>query len=159
MMNEMQFVSEGAAAEVSPPAHITIREMTLDDYDEVAGLWQNTPGVYFGEADSRENLQKYWARNPGLSLVARDGKQLVGAVIGGHDGRRGTLHHLAIAASHQRRGIGKALIDCCLQKFREQGINRFSVMVYSDNEDGKNFWKSLDWEEGTRVAVMWKSDD
>jgi ribosomal protein S18 acetylase RimI-like enzyme len=145
-------------AAVSSFEGLTIREMTRDDYDEVAALWQNTPGIYFGEADSRENLQKYWARNPGLSLVARDGEQLVGAVIGGHDGRRGTLHHLAIAATHQRRGIGKALVACCLQKFREAGINRFSVMVYSDNEDGKNFWKSLGWEEGTRVAVMWKSD-
>ncbi len=86
-----------------------IDEMTFEALDEVLALWQATEGVGLSEGDTKDELAAYLLRNPGLSLVAcRDGR-IVGAVLCGHDGRRGCLYHLAVAIPHRHLGIGRAL--------------------------------------------------
>ena len=85
--------------------------MTLADYEEVLRLWQNTEGVGLNESDTRPAIASYLKRNRGMSFVAREGKQIVGAVLCGHDGRRGTLYHLAIAPTHRRAGLGTKLVE------------------------------------------------
>ncbi|TLN13669.1 N-acetyltransferase, partial [bacterium] len=76
---------------------IEYRPMTIDDYDEIIELWKTTEGVGLSDADSRRGINLFLQRNPNLSVVARDEDKLVGAVLCGHDGRRGYLHHLAVA--------------------------------------------------------------
>ena len=80
---------------------VSIREMTIDDYDEVFALWQVSEGVGLSTADERDEIAIYLHRNPGTSFVALDGGQLVAAVLCGHDGRRGYIHHLAVKKSHR----------------------------------------------------------
>src|SRR5439155_1555746 len=98
-----------------PLAFTTIPEMTEivpfqpSDYDDAMALWRQTEGLALRGADSREAVLHYLKRNPGTSFVARERRTLLGAVLGGHDGRRGYLHHLAVAPSHRRRGVGRAL--------------------------------------------------
>ncbi|MCB0153428.1 MAG: GNAT family N-acetyltransferase, partial [Anaerolineae bacterium] len=82
---------------------MTIREMTPQDLAQVLVLWQQAEGVGLSEADSPDRLTRFLEHNPGLSFVAINGNQLVGAVLGGHDGRRGYIHHLAVAANERRR--------------------------------------------------------
>ncbi len=81
------------------------------DYEEAIALWQRTEGVTLRSADSSEAVLRYLKRNPGSSFVAREHDTLVAAVLGGHDGRRGYLHHLAVAPTHRGRGIGRALAE------------------------------------------------
>ena len=64
-------------------------EMTVLDYPDVFALWQNSKGIGLSGADTLEAISTYLARNPGHSFVARHQAQLVGAVLCGHDGRRG----------------------------------------------------------------------
>src|SRR6516164_621735 len=104
------------------PEGIDILPMMLADFEQVIDLWQNTEGVGMNESDSRPNIESYLKRNPGMSFVARNGEQLVGAVLCGHDGRRGYLHHLAVARSHRGRKIGKQLVEACLSRLAADGI-------------------------------------
>ncbi|MBN2004426.1 MAG: GNAT family N-acetyltransferase, partial [Anaerolineae bacterium] len=90
------------------------RTLTLSDYNAVLALWQSSEGVGLSDADSREAIGRYLARNPGLSFTAWDGDELTGAVLCGHDGRRGYVHHLAVKPAHRRQGLGKALAARCL---------------------------------------------
>jgi N-acetylglutamate synthase len=86
--------------------------MTIADYDEVIKLWQNVEGVGLHDyEDSREGISFYLDRNPGLSFVARQAGLLVGAVLCGHDGRRGSINHLAVALEFRMHSIGKMLVD------------------------------------------------
>ena len=91
-----------------------IREMTSEDYDAVYALWQATEGLGLSDADSREAIARYLERNPGLSFIAVENEELLGTVLCGHDGRRGYLHHLAVARSHRGQGLGRRLAQRAL---------------------------------------------
>ena len=75
-------------------------------------LWASIEkGVRLGRSDTPDELQKKLARDPDLFLVAEEDGQIIGTVIGGYDGRRGLLYHLAVAASFRGRGIGSRLME------------------------------------------------
>lgn len=131
-----------------------IREMTIQDYDAVIALWQSADGVGLSDADSREAIGRYLARNPGLSFTAWDGDLLVGAVLCGHDGRRGYVHHLAVRPSHRRKGIGKALATRCLGALAAEGIDKCHLFVFVVNADAIAFWKRVGWTQRVDLDLM-----
>jgi N-acetylglutamate synthase len=136
---------------------IDIRPMTADDYDEVADLWRNTEGIGLDEhVDAREGIAGYLARHPGLSFVARQEGRIVGAVLCGHDGRRGYLHHLAVATARRRKGIGRALVEACLTGLGSAGIPKCNIFLLADNELGKSFWIHNGWNERDDLKVLQK---
>ena len=133
---------------------ITVREFTINDYDAAYALWKVSEGIGLSEADSRDNIASYLARNPGTSFVAEAGGRIVGAVLCGSDGRRGFLHHLAVAEGCRRAGTGRALVQRCLAALRTQGMRKCHIFVIADNEHGKKFWTRVGWEERTTLVVM-----
>ena len=128
------------------------------DYDEVMALWSCTEGLTLREVDSREAIGRYLARNPGLSLVARDDGQLVGAVLTGTDGRRGYRQHLAVAPSHRGRGLGRALAERAVGALRAVGIRKCHLMVRQENADARAFWTRLGWNERADITLMSRAD-
>ena len=131
-----------------------IDELTEADYEPVMALWNSTPGVRATESPGE--FCRILARNPGLSCVARDGEQLVAAILFCHDGRRGYLYHLAVAESHRRQGIARAMVDRCLALLTKLGITRCTLFVVADNEDGAAYWKHTGWRERVDLKAMAK---
>jgi ribosomal protein S18 acetylase RimI-like enzyme len=136
---------------------IEIAPLTPADYDEVMALWRATEGLTLRDADSREAIAGYLERNPALSFVARDGG-VVGAVLGGHDGRRGYLYHLAVAPSHRGRGLGRALAERVMAGLATRGIAKCHILVHADNAAGRAFWARAGWAERTGLVLMSRSD-
>lgn len=85
-----------------------IRVMTIDDYDEVYSLWQTIHGFGIRSIDdSREGVLRFLERNPTTSVVAVEDGKIVGAILCGHDGRRGPRHSRALLhRASRRRGRG-----------------------------------------------------
>ena len=117
--------------------------MTLADYAAVHRLWRLTKGMALGPDDSRAGIRLYLARNPGLCFVAVAEGKIVGAVICGHDGRRGILRHLAVTPKFRRQGIGRALVGKCLSGLEKQGIRKCNIFVMDYNQAGLRWWKNL----------------
>lgn len=132
---------------------ITTRELVIDDYERACALWNEVEGVEICEGDSREEIAGYLARNPGLSRVAEEGETLAGAVLCGHDGRRGFIYHLAVAPAFRGRRVGKLLIDDCLGGLRAAGLQRALILVARDNSLGRAFWLRSGWEELSAIAM------
>ena len=131
-----------------------IVEMTIGDFDEVIAFWKTQAGGGLNESDTREGIASFLSRNPGMSFIVRAGGRVIAAVLGGHDGRRGYLHHLAVAASHRGRGIGRALVRRCIDCFTRDGIARCSVFVYNSNESGHDFWEAMGFAHRADLKLL-----
>ena len=119
-----------------------VRTMEVNDYDEVYALWMDTPNMGLNNLDdSKEGISKYLARNPGTCFVAEKGGNVVGAILSGHDGRRGFIHHTAVAQGEQRSGIGTALVNAVMSAIKCEGINKVALVAFSKNESGNAFWE------------------
>ncbi len=129
------------------PESITIRPLAIADYDAVIALWQQAEGVEVAEGDGREDIAGYLERNPGLSRVAQRDGLIIGAVLCGHDGRRGIIYHLAVATECRGRGVGRQLVNECVEGLRAWGIKRVILLVAKDNSGGREFWLSTGFEE------------
>ena len=126
---------------------MTTRDFVIADYEAAVALWNEVEGVEICEGDSRAELLAYLARNPGLSRVAEEVGRLIGAVLCGHDGRRGWIYHLAVSPSYRGRGIGKLLLEDCVQGLARAGIKRALILVARENPLGFEFWRRNGWEE------------
>jgi N-acetylglutamate synthase len=134
---------------------IEFSAMKIADYEEVAALWRATDGLGLDDdVDSRAGIAAYLARNPGISEVARYANQIVAAVLCGHDGRRGYLHHLAVAVEWRNRGLGRGLVEICLKRLAAQGIRKCNLFLFVDNDLGRAFWKHTGWNERADLKVL-----
>ncbi len=129
------------------------RVMTIDDYSSIIDLWKRSDGVRLRDADSREGIDRYLSRNPGLSFVAQDTGNIIGTIMAGHDGKRGYIQHLSVDVSYRRRGIARELVRLCLEALREDGILKSHLMVLADNDRAKKFWCSLGWLDRKDIAL------
>ena len=84
-------------------------------------------------------------------------KQVVGVILSGHDGRRGFIHHMAVAESHRRQGIASALLDHALTALKEEGINKTALLVFKRNEAGNAFWETKGFTTRNDVAYRNKA--
>jgi putative acetyltransferase len=130
-----------------------VREFQPSDLDGAIELWSRSDGVGLNESDKREALLRFLDRNPGLSAVAVADGRVVGAILCGHDGRRGAVHHLAVEPAYRRRGIGSELVEYCVRRLREGGIPRCNLFLYDDNEAGRGFWEHHGW----RAVDEWRT--
>jgi ribosomal protein S18 acetylase RimI-like enzyme len=133
---------------------IQTREFGIDDYGAAVDLWNRVEGLDVAEGDDRETIRRFLARNPGLSWVATDKSKIIGAVLCGHDGRRGYIYHLAIDPAYERRGLGRRLIHECLAGLKRAGLERANILVAQDNRRGREFWRRCGWEDLDGAAPM-----
>ena len=125
---------------------MTIREMKIEDYDNVFALWKTIKGFGIRSVDdSKEGIERFLKWNPGLSVVAEEEGKIVGAILCGSDGRRGCLYHVCVHKDFRRQGIGKTMVIWCMEKLKELQINKVSLIAFTQNDIGNAFWKEIGW--------------
>lgn len=125
---------------------ILIRVMTIDDYDAVYALWMEIKGFAMRSIDdSKEGIIRFLRRNPTTSMVAVSEGKIVGAILCGHDGRRGCLYHVCVKETYRKQGIGQKMVQACLAALAEEQINKVNLIAFKSNEIGNRFWKGLGW--------------
>jgi len=123
---------------------INIRVMSVADYDSVYTLWNHTPGMGMNAADdSREGIAKYLKRNPTSSFVAEYDDKIIGAIMAGHDGRRGYIYHTAVLPSYRNQGIAGRLVDAAMGALEEEGIHKVALVAFKKNDIGNGFWEHI----------------
>lgn len=123
-----------------------IRVMTPQDYEGVRELWMTITGFGIRSIDdSREGVERFLKRNPTSSVVAIEDSKIVGAILCGHDGRRGCLYHVCVHKDYRMRGIGKAMVVFCMEALKAEQINKVSLIAFTKNDIGNAFWKEIGW--------------
>jgi ribosomal protein S18 acetylase RimI-like enzyme len=131
-----------------------IRQYTTRDCDAVRALWVRA-GLELRPSDTKEELEKKLLRDPELFLVAEDDGEIIGAVIGAFDGRRGFVYHLAVAPERQGEGIGKALMESVGEGLKKLGAIRLLLLVDEDNVSAQDFYRATGFSSN-RMIVMSK---
>lgn len=125
---------------------VIIREMTMEDYNTVYALWMEIHGFGIRSIDdSKEGVERFIRRNPTTSMVATVQEKIVGAILCGHDGRRGCLYHVCVQEKYRKHGIGQQMVRACLIALKEEHINKVNLIAFQKNEVGNRFWQELDW--------------
>ncbi len=129
-------------------ADILLREFRFpDDYLAALALWHNAgPGIHVRRSDEPEEIRKKLERDPDLFLVAEEDQKMVGTVIGGFDGRRGLIYHLAVEPGLRKRGIGTLLMQEVERRLKSKGCIRCYLMVTAENDNAIRFYEAHGWE-------------
>ncbi len=123
-----------------------VREMKIEDYDQVYALWMTVKGFAMRSVDdSREGVERFLLRNPHTSVVACEDGAVVGAILCGHDGRRGCLYHVCVSSAYRRRGIGTAMVVFAMEALKREKISKVSLIAFTVNDGGNAFWKRIGW--------------
>jgi ribosomal protein S18 acetylase RimI-like enzyme len=118
-----------------------------EDYPQVRELWENAgPGLGIGRSDTPEEIAKKSQHDPDLFLIAELDGRVVGTVIGGFDGRRGMVYHLAVEDGLRHQGIGQQLMDELETRLRARGCLKYYLLVKPDNSDAMHFYEQRGWK-------------
>jgi ribosomal protein S18 acetylase RimI-like enzyme len=133
----------------SPPDNLILREFIFpSDYSQVINLWKNAgPGIHLRHSDERDEIAKKLQRDPDLFIVAEINGLIIGSVLGGFDGRRGMVYHLAVADSYREKGIGTVLMNELEKRMKQKGCIRSYLLVTRDNLDAIGFYETIGWDQ------------
>jgi ribosomal protein S18 acetylase RimI-like enzyme len=137
---------------------VQIREFRFpEDYEQVIDLWRSIEkGVHLGRSDTLAEIEKKLSRDPDLFLVAESDSGIVGAVMGGFDGRRGLIYHLAVANSFRGQGIGSGLMEEVESRLRAKGCLKCYLLVTLDNIEVADYYKERGWQRMDQVHLYGK---
>lgn len=125
---------------------MTVRTMTIEDFDQVHALWMTISGFAIRSIDdSREGVERFLRRNPTTSVVAEEDGKIVGSILCGHDGRRGCLYHVCVHKDYRMRGIGKAMVVYAMNALKAEEISKVSLIAFTGNDIGNAFWNRIGW--------------
>lgn len=117
-----------------------------EDYDAAVRLWRSMEkGVRIGASDTPAEIEKKLRRDADLFVVAEADGELIGTVIGGFDGRRGMIYHLAVNTAFRGQGIGEMLMNEVEERLRAKGCRRCYLMVTPDNAEAMHYYEKRGW--------------
>jgi ribosomal protein S18 acetylase RimI-like enzyme len=123
----------------------TIRTATKADITAVLALWRTAksrPSV----TDTEQALNVLLRRDSGALLLAADGAEIVGTLIVGWDGWRGSFYRLAVHPMRRRKGLAVALVGAGEEKLAGMGAVRLTAIVAHDERAAVALWESVGYE-------------
>lgn len=135
-----------------------IRLMTIDDYENLIEMWKQTLNMGLRSLDdSKEGITIFLERNPNTNFVAYEDDKIIGAILSGHDGRRGYIYHTVVLPEYRRTGIASDLVNMVVEALQKEDITRVCLNVMETNEQGKKFWIDKGWEKKDFLGFYSKS--
>jgi ribosomal protein S18 acetylase RimI-like enzyme len=134
---------------------VRIREFRITEYKAVYDLWKGA-GLIIRPGDDLQGIRTKLQRDPDLFLVAEDAGRIVGCILGAWDGRRGWINHLAVAPSHQRKGVGSSLIREVEQRLIQRGARKVNAQIYNWNVRSLEFFKAAGYEIHSDLIMVGK---
>ena len=119
--------------------------MIPDYYDAIYALWKETEGLCLRSSDKKKTIVAFLQKNPTLCFVCVEGEKLLGTVMAGSDGRRGTIYHLMVASDFRGKGIGKKLMHKVITSLKKLGIKKAQLFIVKGNKLAEEFYSHLGW--------------
>ena len=149
MIKEQQMIKKNYSAyKRKRKMDAVVRTMIIEDYDEIYALWMKIKGFAMRSIDdSRIGVERFLKRNPDTSVVAVKDGTVVGAILCGHDGRRGCLYHVCVDPEYRKQGIGTAMVVFAMNALKNENISKVSLIAFTKNDIGNAFWRKIGWTQ------------
>ena len=118
-----------------------IRYLKPSDYKHCLSIW-NKCNLVLKTSETLKDFEKFLKYNPTTSLALINNDKIIGCVLGGYEGRRGLVHHLAIDPDYQKTGLGKYLMENLEKEFKKLGVDKISFWVLKDNTGVIGFYEN-----------------
>ena len=122
-----------------------IRPFEIKDEEQVIALWKECKLVVPWN-DPKKDIQRKLKVNPELFLVGELDGEIVGSIMGGYEGHRGWVNYLAVSPSHQKKGLGRQLMEAVEIKLREIGCPKINLQVRETNLEVIEFYKAIGYD-------------
>jgi ribosomal protein S18 acetylase RimI-like enzyme len=90
---------------------------------------------------------------PDLMLVVLEDNVIVGSVMAGYDGYRGWISRIAVLRSHQKKGIGEALISAAEERLAALGCIKVNLQVVESNSVVVGFYQRAGYQVEKRISM------
>ena len=130
-----------------------IEQFIMTEYDQIIDIWEKA-GINVGSSDTKEEIDKMLNRNPSLLLVGKMNGKVIAVALGGYDGRRGYVHHLAVDPEYQNKGYGKKLMDELMFRFKKMKVHKIHLFIEKYNNSVIDFYKKLGWQIRDDLVMM-----
>ncbi len=134
--------------------YIYLDKAQHQDISVMKKLWHLVPGVGIGRGDDPASLVTFMDRNPDTCLILKKRNAVIGTVLGGFDGRRGYIYHLAIHPDQQGKGYGKMLVHKVVEELKRMGAHKIHLFAFKDNHPALIFYEGLGWQRRQDIEVM-----
>ena len=136
---------------------MTVRPMTLKDYDSVITLWKEGEIPYRPQGrDSKRNIKRQLQQSNCYFLIAEIDKKIIGAIVGTHDGRKGWINRLVVAPSYQKKGIAKRLVEEVEHHFLTIGIDIVACLIEEWNTTSMQVFEQLGYTKHPDILYFSK---
>ena len=130
-----------------------IENFSMEYYEDIIEIWRKA-GLSIGSSDTKEEVNRMLKKNSNLFLIGKVNDNVVGVVVGGFDGRRGYVHHLAVDPDYQKRGYGTRIMDELNLRFRKLGVHKVHLFIEKYNNEVIHFYEKLGWEIRNDLIMM-----
>ena len=130
-----------------------IEILSIKFYEEVIDLWKRA-GIDVGSSDTISEVNIMINRNPDLCIIGKLDEKIIAVVMGGFDGRRGYIHHLAVDPNYQKRGYGRIIMNNLIEKLRQKGVHKIHLFIEKYNKEAVKFYHELGWEIREDLIMM-----
>ena len=127
---------------------MNFREITISDHEKLIIFWKKN--YFISEMDSKEKLKLFLSKNPNLSILAEDNKNIVGTALGSFDGRRGYVQKVVVDVSFRKKGLGKKLVEKVVNKLKLLGVTYIPVSV---EKELVHFYEDSGFKETTQTPM------
>ena len=125
------------------------RIATRDDFEAVLALWDEARS---GHAETEDTLEALERLQHGALLVHEEDGEIVGALIAAFDGWRGNLYRLAVATTHRRHGIARALVAAGEERLQEQGAPKVTALVGRGDTQAEGLWRAAGYKDDVEIG-------
>ena len=138
-------------------SRIIIRKMRIRDYKPLISLWKEGNLPYRSQGrDSKQHIRQQLRRRTSLYYVAEHEGNIIGAILGTHDGRKGWINRLVVAPAYRKKGIAKRLVQEVEKQLTVVGIDIIACLVEDWNKVSEKVFERLGYTKHTDILYYSK---
>jgi ribosomal protein S18 acetylase RimI-like enzyme len=122
-----------------------IRPYRIEDESGVISLWDRCE-LTRPWNDPKKDIERKIHVSPDLFLVASTGLGIVGTIMIGYDGHRGSINYLAVDLKYRRNGLGSELVSRAERLLSDLDCPKINIQIRTENSVVVAFYRSIGYE-------------